>query len=212
LSAPLQNVEVRSMEAMRRASLSPSLKEMDDLQPDRFCAASKAPATPVASMHWYAINTKPHQEDVAEANVRRLGIETFCPRLKEERLVRQKKHTCLSPLFTGYLFARFEVTEHYRYVLFSRGVKNIVAFGGEPAIVEDHLIAGIRARLQEGDVLEPASGFRCGQIVRIHEGPLRGLEAIFERETTGAQRAVLLLKALSYQVRAVVDLRNVINL
>jgi len=58
----------------------------------------------------------------------------------------------------------------------------------------------------------PTSTFRPGQVVRIQEGPLHGLEAIFEREMPGYQRAVLLLRALSYQARVVVDMAHIVNL
>jgi transcriptional antiterminator RfaH len=163
-------------------------------------------------IHWYAVSTKPHQETVAEMNIRRLGVETFCPQLKQQKMIRRKQQTCTVPLFPGYLFARFEMDHHYRFILYSRGIKRIVSFGEEPAIVEDNLIEGIRSRLQDGRVLESGSEFCQGQVVRIEDGPLHGLEAIFEREMTGAQRAVLLLKALSYQARVVVDLKAIVNL
>lgn len=160
-------------------------------------------------MHWYALSTKSHQEMLAEANIRRLGIETFCPQLSQQRVIRKRIHTSVSPLFPGYIFARFETEHHYRFILYSRGIKRIVSFGDEPAIVEDGLIEGIRSRLTDGRVLEAVSEFHFGQVVRIQQGPLHGLEAVFEKEMTGVQRAVLLLKALSYQARVVVDLRDI---
>jgi len=58
----------------------------------------------------------------------------------------------------------------------------------------------------------PTCTFRPGQAVRIQEGPLHGLEAIFEREMPSYQRAVLLLRALSYQARVVVDIADIVNL
>lgn len=163
-------------------------------------------------MFWYVISTKPNQEALAEANIRRLGIETFCPQLKQQKMIRRKCETCVTPLFPGYMFARFELDHHYRFILYSRGIKKIVSFGEEPAIVEDSLIEGIRSRLIDGRVLELGQEFSHGQVVRIEEGPLHGLEAIFEREVTGAHRAVLLLRALSYQARVVVDLKAIVNL
>lgn len=160
-------------------------------------------------MHWYALHTKPHQEMVAQANIQRLGIETFCPQIRQQRMIRKRNQTCVSPLFPGYIFARFEIVDHYRFVLYSRGIKRIVSFGDEPAIVEDGLIDGIRSRLGDSHVRGAVPEFHFGQIVRIKHGSLDGLEAIFEKEMTGVQRAVLLLKALSYQARVVVDLRAI---
>lgn len=172
----------------------------------------KVPVAKVPKLGWYTISTKPHQEAVAEANIRRLGVETFCPQVKQQKLIRRKYETCVAPLFPGYMFARLDLDHHYRFILFARGTKKIVCFGEEPAVVEDSLIEGIRSRLLDGRMLDLGREFNCGQVVRIDEGPLHGLEAVFEREVTGAQRAVLLLKALSYQARVVVDLKAIVNL
>jgi transcriptional antiterminator RfaH len=60
-------------------------------------------------------------------------------------------------------------------------------------------------------VVRPGFSFLSGQPVRIQQGPLHGFEAVFEREMKGEQRAVLLLKALFYQARLVVDLQNIAN-
>ncbi|GKS58927.1 hypothetical protein YTPLAS18_24540 [Nitrospira sp.] len=80
-------------------------------------------------------------------------------------------------------------------------------------MVEQDLLVAIEARMTDGYVdLTEANRFTPGQEVRIENGPLRGIEAIFERAIPGYQRAVLLLNALSYQARLVVDLRNIVNL
>lgn len=162
-------------------------------------------------MHWYAVRTKPHQESVAETNLLRQGIETFYPRLQERRLIRRKLRTVSAPLFPGYLFAKFDAAKDYRSVLYSRGVRDVVAFGPSPAIVDESMIDAIRIRLSDDNVLPPPPLFKPGQPVLIQEGPLHGLEAIFERAMPGYQRAVLLLKALSYQARVVVDLKCIVN-
>jgi len=50
----------------------------------------------------------------------------------------------------------------------------------------------------------PSHRMSKGQVLRIQEGPMRGIEAVFEREMPGQQRALLLLKTLAYQARVVV--------
>lgn len=162
--------------------------------------------------HWYAVNAKSHQERLAELNLQRLGVETFCPLLRQRRVIRRRQQISIAPLFPGYLFARFRLEDQYRTVLYARGVRNIVAFGSIPASVDEDMIAALQSRLQSGYVTVPTSTFRPGQVVRIQEGPLHGLEAIFEREMPGYQRAVLLLRALSYQARVVVDMAHIVNL
>lgn len=157
-------------------------------------------------MNWYAVNTKPHQEDLAELTLQRLGVETFCPQLKQNKAIGQRRLTVTDPLFPGYLFARFDLDTHYRAVNYARGVRKVVSFGPDPAIVDADMIETIKSRLEDGYVTVQRPLFTPGQAVRIQEGPLEGLEAIFVQEMSDQQRVVLLLQALSYQARVVVDL------
>jgi transcriptional antiterminator RfaH len=163
-------------------------------------------------LSWFAVSTKPHQERIAERTLQRLGIETFCPLLRERKWIRRRQQTKVGPLFPGYLFARFCIEESYRAVIYARGVKSIVRFGPDPAVVDETLIEGIKARLDEGYLTVPTTSFRPGQIVRIANGALNGLEAVFEKELTGSQRAILLLKALALKARVVVKLEHIVNL
>ncbi|GIW54475.1 MAG: transcription antitermination protein RfaH [Nitrospiraceae bacterium] len=155
---------------------------------------------------WYALSVKPNQERLAEFNLKRLGLETLCPLLKQEKVIRRQRKTVVGPLFPGYIFARFSLTRYYRAVTYARGVKHIVTFGLTPAVVDDQLIEELKGRLENGCLVCVRHELRPGQVVRIKHGPLGGLEAVFERELSDQQRVVLLLKALAYQARVVVDL------
>lgn len=163
-------------------------------------------------MHWYVIGTKSHHERIAQIALEQFGVEIFSPRIKEHRVVRRVRREVINPLFPGYVFARFELETQYRAVIHARGVRKVVSFGENPAIVDDAMIDSIRRKLSNGCLVLPCSEFRMGQVVRIHEGPLRGLEGIFQKELTGSQRAILLLHALSYQARVEVDLDQIVNL
>ena len=67
-------------------------------------------------MHWYAVNTKPHHERLADLNLGRLGVETFYPQMKQKKVIRRREETVSGPLFPGYLFARFDMDVHNRAV------------------------------------------------------------------------------------------------
>jgi transcriptional antiterminator RfaH len=162
-------------------------------------------------MHWYAVNTKPSQESQAVLNLESLGIEVFCPRIKQKKTIRRRERTVIGPLFPGYLFAKFNMATQYRGVMFSRGVRNIVMFGSFHAVIDEETIESIKARLCNGCLTVPEPSFKQGQVVRIETGPLHGLEAVFERQMSDRQRAVLLLRALAYQARVVVPLQQVVN-
>jgi transcriptional antiterminator RfaH len=163
-------------------------------------------------MDWYAVNTKPRQENIAQWNLERLGVDSFCPQLRQDKVIRRKRQVVISPLFPGYLFVRFNVDTHCRAVNYAQGVRGVVAFGSVPAKVDDEMIESIKTRLEDGCVIIQPPSFTPGQTVRIQEGPFEGLEAVFEREMTAQQRVVVMLKALSYQARVVVDREQVVNL
>ena len=162
--------------------------------------------------YWYAVNTKSHCEAYAAASLEQLGLEVFLPKLKETRTVRGTWQKSTVPLFPGYLFAHFDLLNHFRAVAYAKGVRKIVAFGSGPSIVDETIINSIRAKLV-GEAIElPHRHFSAGQVVKIQEGPLCGLEAVFEKRLHGASRAVLLLKAISYQARLIIDSQQVANI
>ena len=163
-------------------------------------------------MHWYLIHSRPRQEDLVVLNLQRLGVESFCPHLKPQRLTCSRRPNVPVPLFPGYLFSMFDFPTQYRKVNYAQGVRRVVTFGSVPAIVEEEIIESIKAKIQKDYVILESTPFIAGQLLRIEEGPLHGLEAVFEKELSGQQRIALLLRAVSYQVRVIVDREHVVSL
>lgn len=157
---------------------------------------------------WYVVSTKPNYEKQAEQNIGRSGVECFLPLLQEQKIIRRKARALISPLFPGYLFVRINLLQHYRIVNYSRGVRKIVEFGSRPVEVESAVIDAIKTRMLEGSccVQEHPQQLRSGQLVKIKEGLLAGIEAVFLREMPGDQRAMLLLHTLAMRARAVVNI------
>ena len=162
--------------------------------------------------YWYAVRTKPRCEAFAEASLQRLRVEVFLPMLREHKQTSLAHRKSATPLFPGYLFVRCEMPAQYRGVSYASGVKNIVSFGAGPSIVDDSIIDSIKGQAVNGVIEIVDETFVSGRAVRIHEGPLFGLDAVFEKKLSGANRAVLLLKAISYQARVIIDVRQVANL
>jgi transcriptional antiterminator RfaH len=171
------------------------------------CPSERGRLTDHAGLcQWYAIHAKPHQEYAVERALERVGVETFCPRLRRRKAIRRKWREVIVPLFPGYLFGRFSLRDHHRHVMYARGVRRLVSFGQAPVVVDESLIDAIRSQHDGGYVVVRSTPYAPGQIVRIRSGSLCGLEAVFEREMGDHDRAVLLLRALSYQARVVVPL------
>ena len=161
---------------------------------------------------WYAVHTKSYCEAAACASLGRHGVEVFLPMLREQKVLREKGRPMTSPLFPGYLFAKFDVSSQLRAVTYARGVKSIVTFGRGPSMVDESIIHAIRSQLTEGVIELSADRFSVGQVVRIQEGPLCGLEAVFQKRLDGTSRAVLLLKAMSFQAQVIIESQHVVNL
>ena len=163
--------------------------------------------------NWFLVHTKPHSEKLAETHLQQFGVEIFCPLLKQEKIIRRKRQSVISPLFPGYLFAKFDPFRQYRAVHYATGVRRVVTFGTTIARVEESMIEAMKERLFEGCVkVSKCSSFTPGQKVRIQDGPLQGLEAIFEREMSDRQRVALLLQSVSYHARVVVRVDQVAHL
>ncbi|MCG3148392.1 MAG: Transcription antitermination protein RfaH [Verrucomicrobiae bacterium] len=152
-------------------------------------------------MNWFAIHTKPRQEGIAETSLQRESVETFYPKLCRRKTVRRVRRLVTSPLFPSYIFARFDAQTSRRLVKYATGIINIVSFGGNPAIVDDSLIAAIKAHAKDDVVSVQPPSFKPGDTVEIQTGPFRGLQGIFERELSDRERVIILLEVLSKGAR-----------
>lgn len=155
---------------------------------------------------WYAVKTRPKQENRAESNLVAWNIETLSPKVRE-----RCKHPYLDtsiyvtkPLFPGYLFARFDADTLLHKIWFTRGVQSVVSFGGEVTPIEDEIIEFIQAQVNEEGFVNIGEPLQMGDKVRITDGPLKSLVGIFEHELKDSERVMILLETVSYQGRLVV--------
>lgn len=151
---------------------------------------------------WYALYTKPRQEERVAEQLQARGMEYFLPLYTERR---RGEASRVRPLFPCYLFARTDLevvgVSFFRWL---PGMRALVSFGGIPARVPEEAIALVRKRLVEVEArggFRPAR-FRPGDHVRIREGPLAGLEAVFEGPLEPAERVRILIRFLGECNRA----------
>ena len=157
---------------------------------------------------WYAVMAKPRQEQSSTSLLEQTGIETYYPEVNECFAVKGRRCVRRSGLFPGYFFARFDYGKQYRTVSYCRGVRKIVTFGQVPAEVESCLLDDIRRGLSQQDLIS-LPRFTHGEVVRISYGPLAGVEGVFDSSLSGEERVVVLLRALSYQSRAVLKVSDI---
>jgi len=155
-------------------------------------------------MQWYAVYTKPKREDAVAGSLENAGIEVFNPRLKQKKYMQGAYRNKISPLFPCYVFVKFEPETTAHMIKYTRGVKRVVG-GDFPWPVSDEVIDLIRNQEEDGIIAIKPPDLKYGDSVAINDGPLSGLRGIFEKELSGQERVVLLLSAVEYQARVVVD-------
>ncbi len=144
--------------------------------------------------NWYALQSKPHKEEMLARQLALRGEETFYPRIRVKGVNPRTRRA--RPYFPGYLFIRTDLekagTSAFRYL---PGAAGLIMFGGEAADVPDDLIQAIRQRVGT-DTLTKDRACKPGETVFIQSGPLAGYEAIFDSRVTGTDRVHVLLKLL----------------
>lgn len=151
-------------------------------------------------VNWYLVYTKPKNEDIVSQKFVEAGFQVLNPKLKERKVYRRKLQDIISPLFPCYIFVRFNGSNDYRLIKYTRGVKSIVGTVSEPSIVPDEIIESISARIKDSVVTLKPEELVKGEEVIISSGPLEGLSAIFERELKGTERVSILLMAINAKV------------
>jgi transcriptional antiterminator RfaH len=155
-------------------------------------------------MHWYAIHSKPRQEERALENLQRQGFEAWLPMLTVEKVLRSKLVQVIEPMFSRYLFIRLDTEQtNWSPIRSTLGVSKLVSFGNRPAVVADELIEALQQLPEQA----PQRLIQPGQQVKIVSGPLRGLEGIYQ-QADGELRAMVLIELLNKQHRIVTDMQD----
>jgi transcription antitermination factor NusG len=159
------------------------------------------------SQQWYALRSKPRQEDVVWRQLRTEGLEVFYPRIRVTPINPRSRK--IKPYFPGYLFVMVDLEEtgssRFQWMPHTLG---LVSFGGEPAQVPDNLIIELRKRVTEiaeagGELFD---GLKPGDTVRISSGPFQGYEAIFDTRLPGSERVRVLLELLTNKRQVSIEL------
>jgi len=158
--------------------------------------------------NWYAIHTKPGQEDLVENQLMRINLEILNPKQKREKVVWGITKTSIVPFFPGYLFAKFSPARFLHTIQYTRGVRYVLHFGATPVRVDEELIQNIRNRIgTDGCIAAQSKPFVSGEHVSVNGGPLRGLRGIFKEEMRDGKRVLLLLEVLGVSAQVIMDRR-----
>jgi transcription antitermination factor NusG len=84
------------------------------------------------------------------------------------------------------------------------GIRRIISAGDAPVAVTDDVVTLVRRRLETIDDVGYGN-LRQGDPVRISSGPLRDLEAVFDRPLKASDRVRILLEVLGHLTPVDID-------
>lgn len=156
---------------------------------------------------WYACYTRARHEKRVNELLQKQGVDTYLPLVERERQWADRRKTVEFPLFPGYLFSRFALSELHQ-VLTTPGVSTIVKLGGRPIPIPEEELNNVRrfAEALTRTGLEPDSRpyVKEGQPVRVTSGPFRGVTGtVIERR--GKKRVLIGLEAIGEGLEVDID-------
>ena len=149
-------------------------------------------------LQWYVLNTKPHKERQVASLLRTRKMEVYLPIVGVNPV--NPRSARLRAYFPNYLFAHvdFDVVglSEMRWI---PGMRRLVEFGNQPAVVSDNLVLELKLRIAEisaaGGLM--MDGLQAGDRIRIVDGPFVGYEGVFDARMTGKERVRVLLEMLA---------------
>ena len=158
--------------------------------------------------NWYAVVTKPRQEQIALQNLQRQDFKCFLPMADNPYQRRSKNQKqIIEPLFPRYLFLNaIATTQNLAPVRSTRGVISMVRFGTELAVIPDSIINAIKTRIEPdtGLIKIKPIKIKAGDKVKIFDGPLAGINGIVT-ERNSENRALILLDLMGRPTKVEVD-------
>ncbi len=131
----------------------------------------------LSSPQWYAIRVKSNRERVTADALRGRNLEVCLPVYRQHRSSRNTLRTVELPLFSGYLFSRFDPRDRLP-ILMVPSVVHIVGLGNAPQPIDPREMASVFALVQARLAMAPHPYLNVGDRVQLRFGPLRGVEGV----------------------------------
>jgi transcription antitermination factor NusG len=156
-----------------------------------------------SGLNWYALYTCPRHEKCVAQQIEQRAISCFLPVYRSVRRWKDRRKELELALFPGYVFVHLALPDRLRVLQLPSAVR-LVSFQGQPAVLPDAEIDGLRERLARGAAVEPHPYLRVGRRVRVCAGPMQGLEGIIVRRKERC-RVVFSLDLIMRSVAVEVD-------
>ena len=157
-----------------------------------------APQRLYAEPHWYACRTNPRAEKKVARLLEGAGFEWFLPLIEEERRWSDRTKVIEVPLFPGYVFARFILSDLSR-ILDLPPISTVARPAGYPTPIRDEVMDAIRRMVEgvneTGELPRNEDYLVEGDDVMVTEGPFRGMKGLL-LAARGRARVVVRVEAL----------------
>ncbi len=153
---------------------------------------------------WYSIQTRYRFERKVTAQLQHKGLQTFLPVFEEFHRWSDRRQTVYVPLFSGYTFARFDLSAGLRMeLLHTEGVIGLISVRGAAVPIPDKQIDDLQRLLSEKVPCSLHAFLKVGQQVRIRGGCLDGLEGILEQR--GDKTLVISIESIQRAVAITIE-------
>ena len=157
----------------------------------------------IGSRQWFALRVKSNHEKTVATVARHKGVEEFLPLYRSRHRWSDRFKSVELPLFPGYIFCRIDPKVRLP-ILTIPGAMHFVGIGKVPSPIQDSEITAIQSAVGSGLPAEPWVYLEVGQLVRLDDGPLAGLEGILI-ETRKQCRVVVSVVLLQRSVAVEID-------
>ena len=141
-------------------------------------------------MPWFAIYTRPKNEKKVVAGLEKIGIEVYCPMVKQLKQWSDRKKKVEVPLINSYVFVNIEESD--RNIVFEiPGVVRYLFWLGKPAVIQEQEIEVLRASLKGILSTVEVNGIQPGDNLTISNGPFQGKEGVVSQVEKNNIRLVL---------------------
>lgn len=163
-----------------------------------------------AIAHWYALRTRSRHEKRVREQLTARGIEPFLPLVERWRQWKDRRKQVAFPLFPGYCFARFPLSDRLA-VLTAQGVVQILGNPEGPVPVPESEIEAVRRLVESTLPYDPHPYLTEGMRVEVIRGPLAGVRGVLLRKGARA-RLVIGVTLISQAASVELDAPDVIPL
>jgi transcription antitermination factor NusG len=153
---------------------------------------------------WYSIQTRYRFERKVTAQLQHKGLQTFLPLLAELHRWSDRRQPVQVPLFSGYTFARFDLSAGLRMeLLHTEGVIGLISIRGIAIPVPPKQIEDLQQLLARKVPCALHAFLKVGQHVRVRGGCLDGLEGILEQR--GEKNLVISIESIQHAVAITIE-------